>query len=100
MAPEICAGKSHDGRSADIYSVGATVYFIRVGQPPFVPKRGSNSLSELYDKIQNDSVVFPFAIARGIESLVERMMLKNPSQRLTIIDIMIDPWLQNRPVIS
>ena len=98
MAPEVCAGKSHDGRSADIYSIGATIYFIRVGRPPFVPRQGGiYSLTELYVQIQNDSIVFPFTIAIGIKSLVERMMLKNPSQRLTMAEIIIDPWLQNRP---
>lgn len=96
MAPEVCAGKTHDGRIADIYSVGATVYFIRVGRPPFVPN-GLDSLTELYDQIQNDSIAFPFPIAEGIKNLIERMMLKNPIQRLTIMAIMIDPWLQNRP---
>ena len=93
MGPEIICGDSFDGKVADFYSVGATLYYIRFGKPPF---NGKN-LSELYFKIQNHPISFPCVIAMGVEQLMIGLMAKLPSERLTMIELLTFPWLQQRP---
>jgi hypothetical protein len=93
MAPEVCDEVSFDGKIADLYSVGATTFYIRFGQPPFVGR----NLTALYAKIRNSDVRFPFRAAKGLEEIIEGLMVKNPSYRLSMVHLMVAPWLQNRP---
>ncbi len=63
MAPELFEvhdGKegsddSYDGFASDIYSLGATLYTLAFGFPPFM----ANTELELAKKILNDAVSFP-----------------------------------------
>lgn len=92
MAPEVCRGESFDGKVADLYSVGATTFYIRFSKPPFVGK----NLTELYWRIQNNLVHFPFTVANGLEEIIKGLMEKNPANRLTMKQLIIFPWLQRR----
>lgn len=92
MAPEVC-GESFNGKIADLYSVGATCFYIRFGKPPFEGK----NLTELYAQIQNNSVHFPFPVAEGLEEIIRGLMVKIPSDRLSMAKLLVFPWLQKRP---
>ena len=93
MAPEVCKGESFDGKVADLYSLGATTYFIRFGKPPFVGR----NLTELYLKVENNPVSFPLVIADGLKHIIVGLMEKSPSYRLTMTQLLLFPWLQFRP---
>ena len=97
MAPEVVSGESYDGKLADVYSVGATMYYIRFGQPAFVAK----SRQKLYQKILNDPVSFPSdvlsTVADGLIHLIQGLMTKSPSMRITMARLIVYPWLQTRP---
>src|SRR5262249_36862370 len=81
LAPEQ-AVDSHtvDGR-ADIYSLGATFYFLLTGQPPFA--EGTVAQKLLWHQSKNPKPVrearpeVPESVAQG----VARMMAKNPDDR-------------------
>ena len=106
MAPEVCAGKIYDGRSADVYAVGATLFCIRLGHPPFLTMNknsktlNKNELIELYSRTQNDPLVFTTTIAKGLKNLIKRLMEKNAELRLTLEQAINYPWLQVRPGTS
>lgn len=36
MSPELCSGGEYSGHLADVWALGATMYMIRCGKPPFV----------------------------------------------------------------
>ena len=93
MAPEVCVGESFNGKVADLYSVGATTYYIRFRKPPFIGR----NLMELYARIKHDQVHFPFSVAEGLEEIMSGLMVKVPSQRLTMTELLVFPWLQQRP---
>lgn len=104
MAPELCAGKVYDGKLADLYAVGATLFCLREGHPPFLRNDLSstttttkNKLMDLYTRTQKDPVVFTLAVAEGLKRLIVRLMEKNPSLRLSMSKAIQDPWLQIRP---
>ena len=95
MAPEIISGVSYDGKLADIYSVGATAYCIRFGEPPFKAR----SRQDLYQQILNNPIQFEVesSAAIGLQRLIQELMVKSPSQRITMEKLILYPWLQIRP---
>jgi len=103
MCPELCAGKSCDGKKADIYATGATFYCLCQGHPPFVKtdsstsSDGSNTLIELYERTQNDPLVFNIKIAEGLNLLIQGLMEKNPMLRMSLDEALGAPWLETRP---
>ena len=101
QAPEVCSGQCFDGKSSDLYSVGATMYYIRVGHPPFLKQspvinnhNRASILIDIYTKIQSDTLSFPIAIAIGLQHLIEGLMIKDPKSRFTMEQVTSDEWLQ------
>lgn len=64
MSPELCRGEAFSGQLADVWAVGATMFMLRFGHPPFV----AGNIIHLYNKIQTDELVFPAQVR--LESLV------------------------------
>jgi len=78
--PEQILGTAPDVRS-DIYSVGATLYFLLTGRPPFEHA----NLDGLIARIQTEPVAFPAdlqsRISARLAQLIRRCLAKQPSQR-------------------
>lgn len=82
MAPEQARGEPIDFR-ADIYALGATLYHLVAGKPPF----SGDSVAELMQ--QHSSAELPALVRRDVaartlspvKDLCARMMAKEPSQR-------------------
>jgi eukaryotic-like serine/threonine-protein kinase len=81
-APEQILGEPLDVR-ADIYSVGATLYFLLTGHPPFE----SATLDELITRIHTEPLRFSpdlqSRIAADLAALIRRCLAKPPSKRPT-----------------
>ncbi|KAL7690448.1 putative protein kinase domain, PPM-type phosphatase domain, protein kinase-like domain superfamily [Plasmopara halstedii] len=89
MAPEMCSGKEYSGQLADVWALGATVFMLKFGNPPFVAK----SAMVMFERIQNDPLVFPGAIDPLLAHLLKGMLTKSPLERMTLLDVMIHPWV-------
>jgi tetratricopeptide (TPR) repeat protein len=82
MSPEQAAGQKGElTPSTDVYGLGATLYELLTGRPPFV---GSSPL-ELIDQIRNQIPVSPSAlrseISRDIETICLKCLEKEPARR-------------------
>lgn len=93
MSPELCEGKSFSGQLADIWAIGATMFMLRFGHPPFLAK----SIINLYHKICNDPLVFPGPIDQGLKNLLENLLEKDPTKRYTLQQIIMHPWFRHPP---
>ena len=97
MAPELFdSGKAFSGQLSDIWAMGATMFMLRFGHPPFVAK----SIVKLSDKILNDSLVFPYVIDDLLRDLLENMLLKDPTRRLTLQQVIMHKWMRVPPAAS
>lgn len=81
MSPERTRSTAEVDTRSDIYSLGATVYALLTGHPPFEAK----SLPDLIVKIRSAEVVrpkkFQLSIPDMFEGLVLRMLSKKPEDR-------------------
>ncbi|XP_063219595.1 MAP kinase-activated protein kinase 2 isoform X4 [Bacillus rossius redtenbacheri] len=81
-------------RAADIWSMGITLYAFVHGYPPFY----DDNVLTLYRKIQNEPVKFAESstISDDLKDLIVRMLQKDPTQRITLPEIKMHPWVTCR----
>ena len=98
MAPELLSYDTiqYSGRSADIWSLGATLYMLVVGEPPWM---ATNEI-ELARKVKNDELVFPestnvapYKISPHLKQLIREMLTKEPNARPTLASVMAHEWV-------
>ncbi|KAI7860789.1 kinase-like domain-containing protein [Circinella umbellata] len=101
MAPELCI-PSHgevSGKAADIWSMGITLYCLIYGRPPFM----SHNIVELMSMISNDSIEYKGDLDSDLLDLLQRLLEKNPEERITMPEIRVHPWVTKHgedPMIS
>jgi serine/threonine-protein kinase len=97
MAPEQVQGKPVDGRT-DIYSVGAMMYAMLAGKPPFDK---ASELAILMAQVSEKpppigSVAPDLVLPPGLEAVVMKCLAKNPDERYASMEELINA-LKLRP---
>jgi serine/threonine protein kinase len=82
LAPEVALGTvAEAGERADVYSLGATLYHVLTGRPPFTCR----SLRELRDKLGCEDPSAPTAldpsVPRGLSRIAMRALARSRDQR-------------------
>lgn len=81
LSPEATHGTDHLDARSDIYSLGAAVYVLLTGRPPFEAK----SYGEMITKIRKDPPLSPKTYQLSVNDLfsgvILRMLEKNPDER-------------------
>ena len=96
-SPEVVKGSTgFDGKLSDWYSVGATLYCVKFGKPPF----SSGNRMDLFDCIMNSEVSFPHDADIFFMDLLQNLMSKNPQSRMTGESISHHPFACNRRQMS
>lgn len=102
-APELCISEHAPKRpercfAADIWSLGATLFYFLYGRPPHVEKTVLN----MYDAICTETLLFPSypVIPVSLQTLLRRMLTKKPEDRAEIGEIIKSPWLMQDALIA
>ena len=77
LAPEILTRQGH-GRAADWWSLGAILYEMVVGMPPFY----SRQRDRLFQKILSSSLRMPRSLSDECRHLLMCLLDRNPSTRI------------------
>jgi serine/threonine protein kinase len=96
LAPEQVADGSRVDIRADIYSLGATFYFLLTGQPPF-GKEAASALKRIWHQVRQPKPVQALRpdIPEGLAQFVAKMMAKEPAKRYqTPLEVAeaLGPW--------
>lgn len=89
MSPEQCLGESVDGRS-DLYSLGATFYYMLAGNPPFEAESALVILNMHLEKILPDIRKARPDIPEPVVELLQRMTAKDADQRFRTAEEVIE----------
>jgi len=93
-APEIIMGAEYDGIKADMWSCGVLLYTIVTGDLPW---KGSNVV-KLQHQIMNPEITFPPIITPSCKDLINQLIQKEPTKRLTAQEALNHPWLESASV--
>lgn len=100
IAPEVLSRKEYDGKIADVWSCGVTLYVMLVGGYPFEDPEDPKDLRKTIGRIMSGQYSIPdyVRISADCRHLLSRIFVANPSKRITIPEIKKHPWfLKNMP---
>ncbi|KAH0575922.1 Kinase, AGC Akt [Spironucleus salmonicida] len=89
LSAEIVASVAH-GKAVDVWSVGALLYEMLVGQAPFSYGNGAGTApnrSELYRRILRGNVIFPAHVSEPARQLILACMQRRPKDRPTMAEL-------------
>lgn len=82
-------GRQYDS-SADIWCLGVLLFEFLVGNPPFE----ADGQSATYRRIRNVDLRFPNSVSPGARDLISRMLVKDQTRRIRLVDVPRHPWVQ------
>jgi serine/threonine protein kinase len=97
FAPELCCAggdtlnRPRISKSIDIWALGVTLYCFIFGQCPFI----AATEFELFDTIPTQPLVFPTGstIDDELKGLLEKLLIKNPDQRITLDHVKVNIFI-------
>lgn len=100
IAPEVLSRKEYDGKIADVWSCGVTLYVMLVGAYPFEDPEDPRNFRKTIGRIMSSQYTIPdyVRVSADCRQLLSRIFVANPSRRITIPEIKRLPWfLKNLP---
>jgi len=80
MAPEQLDGGSVDGR-ADIYSLGAVLYHLICGRPPFDAREHATLIGQIYRQPPAPPSALRAGVSGALDAVILRALAKRPDER-------------------
>ncbi|XP_059814083.1 serine/threonine-protein kinase SIK2, partial [Hypanus sabinus] len=88
-APEVFEGQQYEGPLLDIWSLGVVLYVLVCGALPF----DGPTLPLLRQRVLEGRFRIPYFMSEDCEHLIRRMLVLDPSKRLSIAQIKEHKWM-------
>ncbi|GMP32849.1 hypothetical protein CsSME_00006420 [Camellia sinensis var. sinensis] len=101
IAPEVFSRKEYDGKIADVWSCGVTLYVMLVGAYPFEDADDPRNFKKTITRILSVQYSIPDYVRVSMECrhLLSRIFVANPEKRITIPEIKRHAWfLKDLPI--
>ena len=91
FSPEMLSGDGVNYK-CDIYGIGLLIYELATGKPAY----NANNINSLYALIKKNKIDFNVSGLTGdLKDLLEKILLKNPEERLTLEEIKKHPYFND-----
>lgn len=91
VSPEILSSSApYSGKMADMWSLGVMLYTMLVGRYPF----HDPDPATLFSKIRRGQCCLPEGLSPKAKCLLQSLLRKEPSERLTIAELLAHPWFR------
>ncbi|XP_022947767.1 serine/threonine-protein kinase SRK2I-like isoform X1 [Cucurbita moschata] len=100
IAPEVLLRQEYDGKTADVWSCGVTLYVMLVGAYPFEDPDEPKDFRKTIQRILSVQYAIPDCVQISPECrhLISRIFVADPATRITIPEIKNHSWfLKNLP---
>uniref|UniRef100_A0A5B6ZY27 non-specific serine/threonine protein kinase n=1 Tax=Davidia involucrata TaxID=16924 RepID=A0A5B6ZY27_DAVIN len=101
IAPEVLLRREYDGKIADVWSCGVTLYVMLVGAYPFEDPDDPRNFRKTINRILSVQYSIPdyVRVSKECRHLLSRIFVADPEKRITIPEIKKQPWfLKNLPI--
>ncbi|EAA02947.5 AGAP012499-PA, partial [Anopheles gambiae str. PEST] len=88
ISPEVASRASH-GLPADVWGLGCMLYTLLVGKPPF----DTNGVKSTLARVVLSNYVLPVHLSSDVSDLIERLLRKNPAERIKLEEVLSHPFL-------
>ncbi|KAG5836875.1 hypothetical protein ANANG_G00233330 [Anguilla anguilla] len=88
-APEVFEGQQYEGPQLDIWSMGVVLYVLVCGALPF----DGPTLPVLRQRVLEGRFRIPYFMTEDCEHLIRRMLVLDPSKRLSVAQIKEHRWM-------
>ncbi|KAG5029869.1 hypothetical protein JHK87_013383 [Glycine soja] len=100
IAPEVLSRREYDGKLADVWSCGVTLYVMLVGAYPFEDQDDPRNFRKTIQRIMAVQYKIPdyVHISQDCRHLLSCIFVANPLRRISLKEIKNHPWfLKNLP---
>ncbi|TYG92795.1 hypothetical protein ES288_A11G060500v1 [Gossypium darwinii] len=101
IAPEVLSREQYDGKIADVWSCGVTLYVMLVGAYPFEDPEDPKNFRKTIQRILSVHYSIPdyVRVSKECKLLLSRIFVADPEKRINIPEIKQHPWfLKNLPI--